>query len=211
MLSLREVAARYDADEEAARRRRQRLSPQQTLEFSLACESQETLRCELATKGLDPELMISPPCTRWAWRIQQQTSYLLLLRLTSHPVLHQAWVVTDQSSPDTLELQSVERYAQQLPRLHLQEHMKWYVSYNACSPPGLVVRRYRCSAVAGRPSQKDAVDHFSPWLIHSQSADLLVLHTLRWFRAHRNDRLIVGAHRSPHLSGTPPNTPRWVT
>lgn len=207
MLSLSKIAAKYAAADDAARNRRRQLSPQQTLEFSVACESQETLRCDLAVKGCDPETMISLPCTRWTWRIQQQTSYLLLLRLTSHPVLHQAWVVTDQSDPDTLELQTVERYTQTLPRLHLQEHMKWYVSYNACSPPGLVIRRYRCPAVPGKWHNKPEVEHFSPWFVHSQTEDLIVLRTLQWFR--KNHKHLAGGHRLPYHS-TPPNTPRWV-
>lgn len=199
---LQKVADQYEQRNQKQRERVQRLSPAQLLEFSVACETQQALELELASKGAD--IVIHEPCaTQWRWLLRQQRPCMLMLALTSQPLLTHAWVVTYQSR-DTIELQTVERYSETMPRLHLQDHDKWYVSYNACCPPGLVLRRYQCPSVKGK--QTVQLYHESPWLVHSCDADLIILHTVTWFRQKQERIPLIGAHRVMAL--TPPNTPR---
>ena len=196
---LAKVAEAYAQAEEKQQKRVRTLSPIQLLEFSVACDSQMDLDRQLITHGQLPEVA-KLTMAQWCWAIRQQAPHMLLLSLTSQPRLVHAWVVTKQSH-DMIELQTVERYARTVPRLYLQDHMKWFVSYCACQPPGLVLRRYRCSAVA-----KDLIEHASPWFIHSQSFDLVILHTIQWARQHKP---LLGSHRMP-MSFTAPNSPRRV-
>lgn len=205
--SLAEVERKYSERDRRAHERIRNLSPIKLLEFSMACDSQREIEQRAAELGVE----VTPwrPLINWRWSIRQQTSYLIMLSLLSQPTLHHAWVVTFQDE-DTIELHTVERYTISTPRLYLQEELKWYVSQNSCHPPGLVIRRYRCPAVKTRKNV-GLIQHFSPWLIHSQSMDAIVLHTVRWFRNQKNP--IVAGHRLPdwdlcRVASTPPNSPR---
>jgi hypothetical protein len=199
---LKYVADQYEERQKTQHERILRLSPGQITEFSVACQSQHELDVQLAAMGT--EMLVIKPCMQWKWHIRQQTSYLILLALQSQPVLHQAWVVTRQST-DMIELQTVERYTHTTPRLYLHEHLKWHVSHNACKPPGLLIRRYRCPAVKHDKS-RDLIEHFSPWFIHAQGLDQIILRTIAWAR---RQPVLVGRHRMPQHAPTRPNSPRF--
>ena len=198
---VEEYKALREKEQAASRQRVGSLSPRQLLEFSVACDSQTRLDEQLGVAvSVSPTTVSLAPLTRW--EIRKQSPHMLMLCLLGVETLTHAWVVTRQDA-DLLELQTVERYTKHIPRLHHQEPNMWFVSHNASKPPGLIIRRYGCAAVATQKNQ-NIIRHTSLWFIHSQSPDLLILRTVAWVR---RQKCLLGKHRVQTFA--PPNSPRY--